>query len=327
MAYLLNLFQQFFFLPAPTLTERNLPDQTSKVSIVTGGYAGVGLELSKILYAKHGTVYIAGRNADKAQAAIEKIKADYPDSKGALRFMKVDLSDLPTVKPAVDAFLKKEDRLDVLMHNAGVMMPPNGSLAAQGHELTIATNCLGPFLLNQLLTPLLSKTAESSPPGAIRTVWAASSVVDATSPKGGVSLDEAGNFAPHKENVVNYGSSKSGNYFLAKEFARRYPLSADGQGVLSVSFNPGNLRSELQRHMSGFGRWFVNLICYPVVFGAYTELWAGWSPEITPEHNGAYVWPWGRFGGVRSDVAAELREGGNAERFWSWCEKETRDYA
>lgn len=88
--------------------------------IVTGGYNGIGLELTRILYSHNGTVYIAGRSAEKAEAAISDIKASAPDSKGRVEFMSLDLSDLTTIKPAVDLFLQKEGRLDVLVNNAGV---------------------------------------------------------------------------------------------------------------------------------------------------------------------------------------------------------------
>ena len=89
-----DAFFQCFFLPKPALTEANLPSQTGRVFIVTGGYAGCGKELSKILYAKGGTVYVAGRSQDKAEAAMEEIRKAEPSSDGRLEFLKVDLADL-----------------------------------------------------------------------------------------------------------------------------------------------------------------------------------------------------------------------------------------
>ena len=143
-------------------------------SLSRGGYAGCGKELSKILYGKNGTVYVAGRSKEKADAAIEEINKAHPSSDGKLEFLKVDLADLASVKASADDFLNREQRLDVLTNNAGVMIPPVGSKAAQGHELQMGTNVLGPFLFTQLLTPLLQKTAASSPPGSVRVTWAAS---------------------------------------------------------------------------------------------------------------------------------------------------------
>lgn len=153
---------QSLFIPKPTLTEKNLPDQAGKVHIVTGGYAGVGQALVGILYDKNAVVYVAGRSQDKADVAIAAIRNKYPNSKGRLEFLYLDLSDLPTIKPAVESFLSKEKRLDVLVNNAGVMFPPRDVKSAQGYEMQMATNCIGPFLLSKLLTPILKETDRKS---------------------------------------------------------------------------------------------------------------------------------------------------------------------
>ena len=87
---------------------------------MTGGYAGIGFELCQILYAHNATVWIAGRSESKAQKAISSIKGVSPESKGQLEFLHLDLSDLSTIKPAVESFTAKQQRLDVLVNNAGV---------------------------------------------------------------------------------------------------------------------------------------------------------------------------------------------------------------
>jgi retinol dehydrogenase 12 len=115
------------FPPAPTFTEKDLPSLSGKVIIITGAASGVGYELSKMLYAKGGTVYIAARSEKRCLDAISKIKAEIPKSTGTLMAMVIDLANLVTIKPAVETFLKQENRLDVLMHNAGIMEPPAGS--------------------------------------------------------------------------------------------------------------------------------------------------------------------------------------------------------
>ncbi|KAK5175743.1 short-chain alcohol dehydrogenase [Saxophila tyrrhenica] len=331
MEVLKHFWNQSFFIPKPTLTETNLPDQKGRVVIITGGYAGCGKELAKILFQRNGTIYIAGRSSAKAEAAIDDIKTAFPKSQGRLEPMLLDLSDLRTIKPAVDAFLAKEDRLDVLVNNAGVMFPPKGSLSAQKHEVQIATNCLGPYLLTRLLTPLLTATAKDSSrhPGSVRVTWAGSLGVDTFSPRGGVTLDAHGAYVPSvKQNQhENYGASKAGNVFLAVEFARRNPF--EQSGVISNSWNPGNLHTELQRHNTDFASRIVSrLMLFPAVFGAYTELFAGWAEEAgMEERHGAYVIPWGRFGSYRQDVRIEVgKQGGNAEKFWDWCERGTKEF-
>ena len=115
-----HFWQQSFFIPAPTLTENNLPDQHGKVAIVTGSNTGVGFQLAQILYKRNATVYIAARTESRALDAIKRIKQAAPESQGTLHFLKLDLSDLPTIKASADEFMSKESRLDKLIQNAGM---------------------------------------------------------------------------------------------------------------------------------------------------------------------------------------------------------------
>jgi retinol dehydrogenase-12 len=128
---MLNFIKQSFCIPKPTLTEHNLPDQKGHVFIVTGGYSGCGLNLTRILYQKNGIIYVAGRNKEKASTAFARIKQEFPQSSGRLEFLEIDLADLATIKPAVENFLGREERLDVLTNNAGVMRTPCGSKTVQ----------------------------------------------------------------------------------------------------------------------------------------------------------------------------------------------------
>jgi retinol dehydrogenase-12 len=105
-----------------------------QIFIVTGGYAGVGWQLTKILYQHNATIYVAGRSMEKGERAISEFKKAHPDSKGTLHFLKLDLADLSTIKASAEEFLSKEQRLDVLWNNAGVMWPAIGSKTAQVSE-------------------------------------------------------------------------------------------------------------------------------------------------------------------------------------------------
>ena len=330
MSQFARFWNQSFFIPKPALTEKNLPDQSGRVFIVTGGYVGCGRELGKILYQRNGTVYLAGRSKAKADTAIGGIKKEFPNSKGRLEFLQLDLADLSTIKASVKDFTRRESRLDVLTNNAGVMTPPAGSLSAQKYELQIATNCMGPYLFTKLLAPLLQRTAElpDTPAGSVRVTWAASIAVDMYSARGGgMDFNKEGNYvADQKDQRLNYGASKVGNVFLASEFARRYAPTKGA--MISNSWNPGNLRTELQRHTPSWILVFAGWMMHPPVFGGYTELFAGWGEEAgRKEKNGAYIAPWGRFGTFRGDIQAEIGKGnGKAEKFWEWCERETKAY-
>jgi retinol dehydrogenase 12 len=293
---------------------------------VTGGYTGIGLALVNNLYRKNAIVYIAGRQREKFDKAVAGLKKEFPSSKGRLEFLKLDLADQSTVKASAEEFMKKESRLDVLTNNAGVMSPPAGSVDAQGHDVMMGTNVLGPWLFTQCLLPVLKSTAASAPAGSVRVTWAGS-LLDLSS-KGGVQFDEkTGQPTLHPVQQNNYMQSKVANAFLAGEFARRYGRD----GIISVGWNPGNLRTELGRHMGRVLKLLIQPLLYEPKFGAYTMLYAGWSTDIDASSNGAYVWPFGRVGVLKPDLLMAMKsreEGGTGEakRLWEWCEKECGKY-
>jgi retinol dehydrogenase-12 len=309
--------------------------------------------LCKILYQHNGTVYVAGRSQSKAESAIDEIKQAYPSSDGRLEFLHVDLSDMPTIKKSVDDFMSREQRLDVLTNSkssqaflnsrqheiavmwrhhlrnqadilttdAGVMTPPAGSVTHQSHELQMGTNVLGPWLFTELLTPLLRKTASTSPAGSVRVTWAAS-LATMFSPKNGIAWSDATKTTPklHGDRITDYAQSKASNVLLSREYAARHGKES---GIVTNSWNPGNLASELQRHSTAIEKFFVRFLVYKPVFGAYTELFAGWSEEAgKPENDGKYVVPWGRFGELRADVKASQ----DGVKLWEWCERESKPY-
>ncbi len=314
---------QAFFIPAPTLTEKNLPPQSGKVVLITGGYAGVGRELAEMLFASGATVYIAGRNEEKGQKAISEIKAKHGDSNGRLEFLLVDLNDLASIKPAVELFTAREARLDVLVNNAGVMFPPAGTITRQGHDMQFGTNVLGPFLLTKLLMSTLVKTAATSAPNSVRVLWASSSGIHVLSPEGGFVFDDKGSLKIFKSQKTNYAQTKVANVLLGIKMQRLYKQA----GLVSVSFNPGNLASELQRHSTDILMKLAQAMLYPAIYGAYTELYCGWSEDITADKGMTYVMPWGRDGTdlVRADIQTAISNG-LADRVWDWCESEVKDF-
>ncbi|KAH8668580.1 short-chain dehydrogenase [Xylariales sp. PMI_506] len=322
------------FPPTPTWTDKDVPDLTGKVYIVTGSNIGLGKDLVGILYAKNATVWAAARNEAKNTEAIRSIKEAHPQSAGAIEPLHLDLSDLRTIRASAEAFLARSSRLDVLFNNAGVMVPPQGSVTPQGYELQLGTNNLGPFLFTKLLTPILAETARAQPApgGSVRVVWVSSSMAELFSPPGGVELDNL-NYEK-RDNTVSmrlfgqkYGISKAGNYYHNTEYARRHRED----GIVSVALNPGNLATGLDRYLTGFGALFRRLTTYPSINGAYTELFGAFSPEISLENTGAWVAPWGRFSDIREDLmlgAKSEAEGGTgiARQFWEWTEEQVKPY-
>jgi NAD(P)-dependent dehydrogenase (short-subunit alcohol dehydrogenase family) len=252
-----------FFPPNPTCTEETIPPLVGKVFVVTGGNSGVGLEIVKILYSKGGTVYIAGRSADKIAAEIETVKSISPDSIGILKSLIVDLSDLSTIPTCASSFLAQESRLDVLFNNAGVSRRPAGSTSAQGHELHMATNCLGPFLFTKLLLPILIQTAKSSSQASVRVVFASSGIIELLGPHGGLELSELvpGNFSEDPNR--NYSASKAGDWFLASEFDKRVRKD----GVLCAAQSPGTLKTKGWDAVSWAERALISLVWHEPKMG------------------------------------------------------------
>jgi NAD(P)-dependent dehydrogenase (short-subunit alcohol dehydrogenase family) len=193
----------------------------------------LGKELIAILYQRNAKIYAAARSKDKTAAMIEDIERRFPNSKGEIHFLSIQLDDLTTIKASAEEFLAKETRLDVLWNNAGVMVPPQGSKTKQGYELQLGTNNLGPFLFTHFLTPILTRTASIAPANSVRIVWVSSSAADGA-PKPAINFD---NMDYHREEGpwTKYGRSKAGNVLHAVEFARR----TQGSGIVSlVSLQP-----------------------------------------------------------------------------------------
>ncbi|KAL6854597.1 hypothetical protein J3F83DRAFT_754154 [Trichoderma novae-zelandiae] len=314
---------------APTRTEKDLADLQGRVFIVTGGTGGIGLAVATALFhANASRIYLLGRSDSAGKDAINAITNSDPpgdmkrrsaDGEEAVGFLHLDLSDLRTIKHTAETFLAAETRLDVLWHNAGVMAPPEGSVSKQGHELSFATNVLGPFLLQHFLTPLLVKTANDTAVarGSVRTCWAAS--VEFPDPPGenGILWDDwalsSPEFSGLHGRVQRYVQSKWANAILASEMAKRYPQ------LVSVSFNPGAIRTDLTRHAPGILKKIQGFLSYPVRFGALTELQAGFGDEMA-EHNGCYLIPWGKIGSLIPKVAEGIEKRGSGERLWDLCD-------
>lgn len=312
--------------PAP-LTAANLPSQTGKVFVITGSTAGIGLELTKILYGAGATVYMAARSENKATAAINAITAETP-SVGTIKYLHLDLADLTTIKPFTIAFLAAESRLDVLFNNAGVANVPASARTRQGLETHMGVNCVGHYLLAQLLSPQLILTAAKpgTEPNSVRVVWSSSMLVDVLAPAAGVPPAELD--APSTDQNRNYAVSKTGNWFLAARLARQL----GPRGVVSITQNPGNLLTGIFDDTPRLIVWLSWPVLYKAVDGAYTALWAGLAREVTVRDGGRYVVPWGKWHPRPRDdlleAIKEREEGGKgfARVFEEWCEKTTKEF-
>ncbi|KAK4207439.1 putative estradiol 17 beta-dehydrogenase [Rhypophila decipiens] len=327
-----STFWTHFFPPKPKFTDRDVPDLTGKVYLVTGANTGIGKEVARILYSKNAKVYVAARSEEKAQAAIEEIRKSSSSSTGTLKFLHLDLSDLTKVKAAAQAFLSQEQKLHVLFNNAGVMVSPAEPPAksAQGFELGLGVNCIGTFLFTQLLTPTLISTAKSESPNSVRVIWLSSFGLELFGQAGvGLSTENLDYHTP-VDATERYGQSKVGAWALGVEYAKRHRADS----IVSVPVNPGNLQTELPRDQKAMVKLVAKLLCYPAVNGAYTELFAAFSDEVAIEKadwSKTWVAPFGRVYPLRSDLVqatmAETEGGtGGTSKFWDWVEQQVKAY-
>ncbi|KAK6335157.1 hypothetical protein TWF718_010594 [Orbilia javanica] len=314
------------FPPKPGFEEKDVPDLSGKVYLVTGATGGIGFELAKILYSKNAKVYVAGRSEENGTTAIAKIKEEYPKSDGGAEFLQFDLSDLTTIKPAADKLLSQERRLDAVVHNAGVMGVPTSWRSAQGWDLQFGTNVVGPFVLQRHLQNILVETAKFAPKDSVRVVFV-SSIGAHAAPAGGIdyeNIEQKGipplSNIPGMDTWLKYAQSKCANTVMAKGYAEKYKDT----GVIAVAPNPGNLRTDLMRHsfiLRAFGWTFL----HPPRYGGLTELYATLSPEIDQSKNGSVIIPWGRIGPMRSDIIENCNNGGGL-KFWNWLEEHTEGF-
>ena len=212
-------------------TETLSKDVSGKTYIVTGANSGVGLETTRQLIKQGGHVIMACRRVSSAE---EEAKS-FVGLKGSFEVMPCDLADLQSIRSFADAFLKKYERLDGLMCNAGMVVMQNKlQYTKDGFEMTMGVNYLGHFLLTELLLDILQKSAPSR-------MGILSSVVHAGSPKNRykVHLDDL-NFEKRRfNNFAAYGEAKVATVQYAMELAERLK----GTGVTTASIHPGWARS------------------------------------------------------------------------------------
>ena len=289
-------------------TEADVPDQSGRVAIVTGANSGLGYETARVL-AQHGaTVVMACRNAQKAETAASKIRSLNP--KGNVVVMPLDLTDLKSVHAFAEAFKAEHDHLDLLVNNAGIMVPPLGR-TAQGFETQFGVNHLAHFALTAQLLGLLEST-----PGA-RVV----NVSSAAHRFGQIDFGDLNWHARRYAAMPAYGQSKLANLLFTYELQRH--LSDSGKDVLAVAAHPGWASTGLQGQDSG-SQLANRLFAQPQAMGALPTLYAATAPEVV---GGAYYGPSGllELGGTPERVFSNARshDEQDARRLWTVSEELT----
>ncbi|KAG2009781.1 hypothetical protein CC2G_012670 [Coprinopsis cinerea AmutBmut pab1-1] len=289
LMHFFNSFKESLFLGNPRWTPAEIPCLKDKVIIVTGGNSGIGYDTVKALLEHEATVYIVSRNESKALPVIDELEKE--TGKRAL-YIQAELSDLSSVKRAAEQFLSKEDRLDILYNNAGIVYP--FATTPEGNDLIFETNVTGTVRI-------------------INVSSSAHRLVPATNP---LKLDaiQEGPLRDQVLRMYGYGFSKFCSNLYTNELARRYKDT----NIVVMSVHPGCFHTSMTDHMpQTLANRMINKIIfiYSPDYKAYTQLWAGTAPEAGKLH-GKYITPWNSVGNPR----AETQDEGLMTELWTYLE-------
>ena len=295
-------------------TASDIPPQTGRIAVVTGT-GGLGYEDALALARAGAEVIVAGRNPIKGADAVARIGAAAP--RAEVRFEQLDLASLASVVAFSNRFLARYGRLDLLINNAGVMVPPQRQQTEDGFELQLGTNYLGHFALTGRLLPLLRSTAGSR-------VVTLSSVAARS---GAIDFADI-NATTHYRPMPVYSQSKLACLIFALELQRR--SDSGGWGITSIGAHPGIARTDLLHNApgrwsaAGLTRSLLWFLFQPVAQGALPTLFAATSPEATP---GGYYGP-GSLGETRGAPAVartppQALDAAAAKRLWDLSEELT----
>ena len=233
---------------------KEIPDQTGKTVIVTGGNTGIGYETAFALFQAGANVIIACRNKEKADKAIERM--ENLSGTGSLEVGILNLASLKSVKDFAQTFIAQRKQLHLLINNAGVATPP-ASKTSEGYELQFGVNFLGHFALTGLLYPLLQAT-KSSRIVTLSSNGYQSAVIDFDN------LKSEKDYNPLRE----YRQSKLANLIFS--IALDQKIKAKGHQVLSIAAQPGANNTELTRHLNA-----KEIAIGKERLGAFMEPWQG----------------------------------------------------
>ncbi len=290
----------------------DIPDQSGRVAVVTGGNAGLGYETALKL-ARHGArVILACRGTDKGAAAAAAIKSEVPGS--AVQVAALDLASLDSVRAFAASVAGGP--IDLLINNAGVMATPHRT-TADGFELQLGTNHFGHFALTGLLLPQLL----AAPGPRVVTL---SSTLHAYAT---IKFDDL-NSERHYNRYRAYSQAKLANLLFALELDRRARQA--GTSLTSVAAHPGYAATGLQTAAIGFAPVRATMGAANRLFavsprqGALPTLCAATLPGLP---GGSYIGP-GKLGGYRGSPgyntpSKQATDPATASRLWQASEQAT----
>lgn len=295
-------------------TAKDIPSQNGRVVVITGANSGVGYESAVALAAKGAQVIMASRSMDKLQRAEQDLLQHAPKAKVDLR--RLDLGDLKSVSTFAEEFNASYDRLDLLMNNAGVMIPPYGK-TNDGFETQFGTNHLGHFALTGLLLPKLLIT----PASRIVTVSSSAYLMG-----GQINFDDLQSEQGY-DAWGAYSQSKLANLLFMMELQRK--LECMDANAISVASHPGYAVTNLQKNAEngGFLQRMGMSILKPIIsqnaeLGATYQLYAATAPNV---RGGEFYGPRYMMRGevVKVALNARAKDAELAARLWATSEQLT----
>jgi NAD(P)-dependent dehydrogenase (short-subunit alcohol dehydrogenase family) len=295
--------------------------------LVTGANSGVGYYAALELARQGAHVLLACRDRAKGDAALERLRAEAPDSNAEV--VVLDLASLASVRAVAEAELARGLPLDLLINNAGVMAPKQRRETADGYELQFGTNVLGHFALTALLMPALERAAsgKSQRPRIV-------TVASIAHKEGRLNFDDlqsTRNYGP----MIAYRQSKLADLMFALEMSRRlHAAGPPASGVMSLAAHPGVASTNIFR-VGPFPpveqmarRWIgaaIGAVLNSGAEGALPTLFAATSADAV---DGGYYGPQGfqeaRGGDVGpARIAQQALDQAAAARLWSECERLT----
>ena len=297
-----------------TWTEKDVPDESGRVAIVTGSNTGLGYDTARVLAARGARVVMAVRDTAKGDAAAARIREL---SKGAeVTVHELDLGSLASVRAAAAELAAAHPRIDLLINNAGVMYPPKQN-TADGFELQFGTNHLGHFALTGLLLKNMLGVDGSR-------VVAVASIAHNIRAK--IDFADLQWETRRYDRVASYGQSKLANLMFTYDLQRR--LAAAKAKTIAVAAHPGVAATELVRHVPGAGlpgvSWLSGRLLNTSELGALPTLRAATDPAV---RGGQYYGPDGfrELRGYPKLVTSNAQSHDTAaqERLWTVSEELT----
>jgi NAD(P)-dependent dehydrogenase (short-subunit alcohol dehydrogenase family) len=281
-----------------------LPSMAGKVAAVTGATAGIGFAAA-VGFARLGAdTRLLVRSAERGEAAAAAIRDVVPDAEVAVELC--DVSDLRAVRAFAERFAATERRLDVLVHNAGVL-PPERALTDDGLELAFATNVAGPFLLTALLEDLLAASAPS------RVIFVSSGGMYTAKLDVDALLATSGDF----DGTRAYAQTKRAEVVLAERWADRLCE----RGVVVHAMHPGWADTPGVREALPAFRRVMAPVLRDADAGADTIVWLGAADE--PLRSTGRFWH-DRVARPTHRVPWTKESDGDRRRLWQACEETAR---